>query len=127
MYGIPSDLPLQGFVGLDCSSIHLGTFQIQFHFSDAWEAHTGEISPAGGAWEVRDASGTVIDRSQDHAEREAYHVHKLIGVPVTHFTIDAPKSFTLFFKSGFSLTIYDDLEHYESFSLHINDGPGYYI
>lgn len=126
MYGVPPDLPLQRFVGLDCSFIGLGVFQIQFHFSNAGDAHTGSIS-AEGKWEMHDASGALIDQSQEHAEREAYRLHRIIGLPVTHFTIDAPRSFTLYFKGGFSLTIFDASEHYESFSLHLKGEPSFYI
>jgi hypothetical protein len=118
MHGVPSDLPLQSFVGSECSFIGLGQWQIQFHFIGTHGTDTGSISVEGN-WEFRDASGDIIDRCQEPAEREAYRVHKIIGIPVTHFVIDAPKSFAIYFECGLSLTVYDDSEQYESFSVHI--------
>ncbi len=118
MYGVPTDLPLHSFVGSECSHIGLGQWQIQFHFIGSGGIDVGNIT-IEGRWELREQSGEVIDRSQEPSERKSYCVHKIFGLPITHFVNDAPKSFTLFFRDGFSLTVYDDSEQYESFSLYI--------
>ena len=108
MYGVPADLPLQPFVGDECSQVCIGQFQLQFHFVRA-----GTIS-VEGKWELRDAADTVIDHSlcqgspEEPATREAYRIQKIIDVPVSRFSIDAPRSFTLYFTNGFSLTLFDD-------------------
>ena len=116
MYGVPSDLPLSGFVGAECNQIALGQFQIQFHF-----AGTGSILAESG-WELRNSVGEVIDRSCAHGDRECYRVHGIIDVQVARYVIDPPRSFTLYFQTGHALTIFDDSEHYECFSLHLIDG-----
>ena len=111
MHGVPSDLPLTPFVGRECNQIALGRFQVQFHFSG-----TGSIF-AEARWELRGPSGDLIDAACDHAERESYRIHIIIDVPVVRFAIDPPLSFTLFFESGHTLTIFDESDQYESFSL----------
>jgi hypothetical protein len=115
MHGVPADLPLQPFVGDECSQICIGRFQLQFHFGRA-----GRIS-VEGKWELRDAAGTIIDHSlrqgsaEEPATRETYRIQKIIDVSVSRFSIDAPTSFTLYFANGCSLTLYDDpSQSYES-------------
>jgi hypothetical protein len=112
MYGVPTDLPLQTFVGDECCQIAVGRFQLQFRFSAA-----GSIS-VEGKWALRDSAGVIIDESQEPAIRESYRIHKIIDIPVSHYTINAPMSFTLYFAGGYSLTIYDDpSQPYESFEV----------
>ena len=117
MYGVPSDLPLGRFVGQDLNQIALGRFQLQFHFSG-----TGSIF-AESRWELRGPSGEIVDAACERAERDCHRVHQVIDVPVARYSIDAQRSFTLFFKSGHALTVFDDSEQYESFSPHL-DGEG---
>jgi hypothetical protein len=111
MYGVPPDLPLDRFLGQECSLIAIGRFEIRFMFPG-----TGDIC-VFSKWEVCDGSGRVIDREQEHAERACYFVHRVIDSPVHRYVIDAPTSFTLYFENGYSLTIVDDSEQYESFSI----------
>ena len=115
MYGVPPDLPLERVLGRECVQIGIGRFEIRFSFLNAVEIHVE------GRWEVCDESGRVIDQAREHAERECYRVHKLIGSPVRRYSIDAPTSFTLFFENGYSLTVFDDSEQYESFSIQPGD------
>lgn len=111
MYGIPPDLPLDRFVGRECSLIGIGRFEIRFLFPDA-----GDICVYGG-WEIRDGSGGVIDRSRDHADRDFHRVHAVLDSPVQRFVINPSASFTLYFENGHSLTVFDDSNQFESFSI----------
>ena len=120
MYGVPEDLPLERLVGQQFNSIDLGRFQIQFHSSLVG------IS-VEGRWELRDSSGAVLDSELEHAKRDSYRIHHIIDIPITRFSLDAPRSFTLFFESGHSLTIYDSSEQYESFSVGIVGVGSYFI
>ena len=115
MYGVPSNLPLQRFVGVQLNQIALGQYQIQFHFAGA-----GSIS-VEGKWELHDSSGVLIDESQEHSTRVSYRIHVIIDKEVTSFRIDAPLSFSLVFSSGHTLKIYDDSPQYESFSIQPGD------
>lgn len=111
MYGVPSDLPLDRFVGKDCTMIAISPFQIDFTFQEA-----GIIS-VFGRWELRDRSGRLIDQEYEPDDRDCYRVHRIFGSSVVRYELDAPASFTLHFENGYSLTIFDDSEQYESFSI----------
>lgn len=121
MYGVPTDLPLERLIGQQFNFIGLGLFQIQFHASGVAAIHVE------GRWELHDPSGAVVDAAEEHADRKAYRVHHILDVPIVRFTVDAPRSFTLHFESGHSLTIYDESDHYESFSLHLDGQPSIYV
>ena len=117
MHGVSTDLPLERFVGHEFNFVGLGRFQLQFHISEVGALHVE------GRWELRDASGTLVDSDQEHAERDAYRMHRVIDTPITRFSLDAPRSFSLFFESGHSLTVYDASEQYESFAIHFTGEP----
>ncbi len=121
MYGISEELPFASFVGEECSRIGLGQFQIQFDFSGGRRSICAE-----GRWELRGAEGQLVDQAMPHHQREGYYVHPVIDQAVRSYVVDAPSSFTLQFENGYTLTIYDDQEQYECFSLH-TEGQSYYI
>jgi len=114
MYGVPKDLPLQRFVGDSICQIAVGLHDVHFHFNKA-----GNINVDGGKWQIHDASGAVVDESIEGlpSTRQQYRVHVIIDSEVVKSEIDAPRSFTLTFSSGHKLTIFDDSEMYESFSI----------
>ena len=114
MHGIPIDLPLQRFVGDSVCQIALGTHGVHFRFNEA-----GSIHVEGGKWQLHDAAGKVIDESIEGlpSTRECHRVHVILDNAVTKFELDVPHSFTLTFRTGHTLTIYDDSEQYESFSI----------
>lgn len=112
MYGVPADLPLQRFIGQECTLIGIGRFEIRFLFASCGDIHVNS------RWEICDDRGRIIDRMVEHAERTSYCIHKIIDIPVNRFEIDPPRSFTLHFENGWSLTIFDDSDQYESFSIH---------
>jgi uncharacterized oligopeptide transporter (OPT) family protein len=121
MYGVSADLPIQPFVGQELNQICLGRFQTQLRFLGA-----GTIS-VEGRWELRDNAGEIVDRAEEHDTRESYRVHRLIDVAVVRFSIDPPRSFTLFFGNGLALTVFDDSEQYESFSIQLDGQPPLYV
>ncbi|MEY2521229.1 MAG: hypothetical protein QOF24_2988 [Verrucomicrobiota bacterium] len=116
MHGVPADLPLAGFVGCTLDQVCIGQHQLQFHFSGERGVGGGRISVEGG-WQAQDAAGALFDGFQEHSVRQQYRIHTLLGRTVIEFSIDAPRSFQLAFDSGDRLTIYDDSERYESFSV----------
>jgi len=117
MYGVPADLPIAKFVGAEFNQVCLGRFQLQLHASG-----TGSIS-VEGRWELRDSRGELLDAACEHEDREAYRVHHIIDVPIAAAEIDAPRSFTIRFQNGCSLTVFDDTPQHEACSLNI-DGMG---
>jgi len=126
MHGVPVDLPLAGFVGCTLDQICIGQFQLQFHFSGERGTGGGRISVEGG-WDLQDSAAAEIDCDQEHYERQHYKLHVLLGRTVSSFTIDAPRSFQLLFDSGHRLTVYDDNERYETFSVEPADEAGVFI
>ena len=121
MYGVPKDLPLQRFVGDSICQIAFGQHGIHFNFEKG-----GSICVDFGKWQIHDKSGAIVDESIEGlpSARQYYRVHVILGSEVTKFEIDAPRSFTLTFSSGHKLTVYDDSEQYESFSI---EPDGIYI
>jgi len=89
--------------------------QIQFRFDD------DHVISVEGGWEIVDASGCRVDRTQNHSDRTAYHVHAILESPVEAFRIDAPNSFTLCFQNGYALTVFDNSDDFESFSIQPED------
>jgi hypothetical protein len=121
MYGVSADLPLQPFVGKEFNQIALGRFQIQLHASG-----TGSLF-VEGRWELRSADGTLVDAEEEHELRTAFRLHRILDVPIRSFHIDPSRAFTLTFGNGLSLTVFDDSEQYESFSLHLDGRPSLYV
>ena len=121
MYGVRTDLPLQRFLGDSICQIALGQHGIHFNFAKA-----GSINVDFGKWQIHDNSGTIVDESIEGlpSARQHYRVHVILGSEVTKFEIDAPRSFSITFSCGHKLTIYDDSEKFESFSI---EPDGIYI
>jgi hypothetical protein len=116
MYGVPANLDLTPFHGTTLDYIQLAQYIIYFHFDAPQLTHIG----VEGGWELRDASGQLLDQQVDSAEREAYRLHVLLGREVTGSEVSAPNSFALVFGSGHWLRVFDDSAQYESF--HIQPG-----
>src|SRR5436309_875186 len=111
MYGVPADLDLSIFHGDYLTQIGIGQYDLQFVFG------RGGVISVWGHWELRAADGHLLDWAQEHAEREAYGVHFVLGKSVVSWQDDPPKSLTLTFDGGMVLTVFDDSEQYESFSI----------
>jgi hypothetical protein len=113
MYGVPEQLNLSSFKGATLIQLRIGECIIHFQF----DPDTNIIS-VEGKWELKDATGTVVDESTDtNAERDAYRLHVILGKTVESYAIDPPKSFSLRFETGHVLTVFDDSDQYESFSI----------
>jgi hypothetical protein len=126
MRGVPIDLPLTSFAGCTLDQICIGQFELQFRFSGERGTGGGSISVEGG-WELQDSASSVIESEMEHSEREHYTLHVLLGRIVSSFSVDAPDSFQLVFDSGHRLSIFDDNDHYETFSVIPAVGTGGYI
>jgi hypothetical protein len=112
MHGVPEDLDLRHFLGSYLTQVCIGKYQLQFNFS------AGENLSVEGGWQLKDVAGVVLDQGirDDSSERAFYRVHVLLGATVVGSEVDLPRSFTLFFNNGMTLTVLDDSQQYESFS-----------
>lgn len=118
MHGVPKDLNLTRFHGATLIQVAIGEFQQQFIFSNP-ELHIS----VEGAWAIRNAAGVTVDRSQANDQRDSFKVHLLLGRSIVKSEVDSPRSFTLSFDNGWTLTVFDSSAQYESFS--INPGNVY--
>ena len=116
MYGVPAELDLTPFIGVDLNQIGLGRFQVSFCFSGA-----GTIA-CTGHWELRAPNGELIDAECPHESRDCYRLHQILDLQVVRYSVDPPRSFTLVFGTGHALTVYDDSEQYESVLLRMDSG-----
>jgi hypothetical protein len=122
MYGVPTDLDLRALHGARLDQLCLGPFQLEFHFS------SGHAISVEGSWRVSGATGVTIDESHGRVggrpgneSHAGWRVRDLLSDVVRSIRVDAPQSFTLEFASGRLLTIFDDSEEYESFSIQPGD------
>jgi hypothetical protein len=115
---VPGDLNLSLFMGATLVQVCLGQYEIQFNFQ-----RNGGISSISceGEWRIVDAGGNVIDYAKENSEREAYRVQVLLGQEVVETVIDAPHSFSLRFRAGHTLQVFDSSDRYESFSIQPGD------
>jgi len=127
MGGVPLDLPLDGFVGCSITSIRINMAIILLYFSHEERERLEEGLDIEGGWELKDGSNNVIDYDPLRSDRteggvcatrhEAYRLQRLFMKKVTRYSIDPPRSFTLYFEDDYKLTVYDDSEKYESFNV----------
>ena len=111
MYGVPKNLNLSPFLGRTLIQLGIGEFQVQFVFHPE-----GNISVEGD-WELRDADGSLVDRSISNDKRPEYRLHRLLGHEVARWEIEPPTSLSLSFTNGCVLRIFDNSKQYESFSI----------
>jgi hypothetical protein len=112
MHGVPANLDLGPFHGDYLTQVCIGLHDLQFKFGGC-----GYIC-VWGRWEVRDAAGLLLDQAVDHpAARECYRVHRLLMATVVGSRVDPPRSFSLVFDNGMTLSVFDDSEQYESCSI----------
>ena len=112
MHGVPADLDLSKFKDATLIQLAIGEHEIQFRF------HPNRTILVQGHWELRDTAGRLIDKDEaNNAQREAYRLHIILGRDIENCSVSAPHSFSLRFKSGHVLTVFDDSKQYESFSI----------
>ncbi len=111
MHGVPRDLDVRRFQGDSLIQIALGEWQIQFLFQ------SGTNISVDGHWELKNSSGVLMDKAMENVERENYKIHYLLGRTVVETMLAAPTSFTLVFDNGMSVTVFDDSDQFESFSI----------
>jgi Family of unknown function (DUF6188) len=113
MYGVPAGLDLTFFCGDCLTQLCLGQYQVQLKFG------RGGTIAVEGSWQLKDATGDLLAHVTDCEvfSESAARLYVLLGATVTRSTVDPPVSFTLFFDNGISLTVIDDSDRYESFSI----------
>ncbi len=126
MYGVPADLDLTPFIGAYLTQICLGPFDLNFRFSSG--TSSGIAISVEGSWSLTDANGNILDESDGRVgeapgnrSRGGWRLRDLLADTVESGQVDPPRSFSLSFASGRNLTIFDDDDQYESFSIQPGD------
>lgn len=114
MYGVPKDLEKHLPIGETLIQLLIGEFQIQFQFDE----HNISVE---GMWRLNDIDDNPIDSNKRDNKNVETHLPVLLGKKAISCFVHAPQSFTLVFEKGYRLTIYDDSQQYESFSIQPGD------
>ena len=97
----------------------LGQYQIQFLFA------SGAGISVEGRWELTDSAGAVVDGadrdSLPYSQPRPLKVHLLLGKTVTECAVKRSHFLSLRFDSGHTLSVFEDSEQYESFSIQPGD------
>jgi hypothetical protein len=110
MHRIPKSLDLAPLCGLEVIQVAIGQNEVILRF------HPEGAIRLEGAWILKDADGAVIDRSMEHADRDAWRVPKVLGRKIMQCVVRDDRHLDVFFD-GAVLAIEDDSDHYETFSI----------
>ncbi len=115
MFGVPSNLDLKHFTGVECTQVCLGLHQVQIHFAKAVSISIE------GRWELCDSDGEILDQSKNLKQQECMRLHVIVGRTVVETRIAAPKSITIVFDNGLVLEVFDSSHEFESFQIQPGD------
>ena len=110
MHRIPKSLDLAPLLGLEVIQVEIGQNEVIFNFFP-----DGMIRLEGG-WILKGEDGTVIDHSMEHAARDAWRVHKVLGCKIVKCVVRDDQHLDIFFD-GAVLEIQDDSDNYETFAI----------
>ena len=115
MYGVPKDLDLSAFIGQTVEDVIIGPHDVQIRMNPDLN-----ISIMG-SWELRDASGTIVDQAPDRniasfctSVTIPTWLPRIVNRTFVRLEISPPEWFELEFDTGDRLRVYDDSPHYES-------------
>ena len=110
MHRIPKSLDLAPLLGLEVIQVAIGHNEVIFNF------HPEGMIRVEGGWVLKAEDGAVIDLSMEHADRDAWRVHKIIGCKIVKCMVRDDQHLDIFFD-GAVLEIQDDSDHYETFAI----------
>lgn len=115
MYRIPADFDWSVLEGLEVIQVCIDQFNLLL-----------QLHPKGSInlqceWSLRDSAGIGIDRHIEHSERKSWRVHCLLAKKITKCIRASERVLIFEFEGGFVLTIEDDSDQYESFSIQVGE------
>jgi len=120
MHGVPRNLPVQFFVGMTLTEFRPRMNVIQFCFSSppADNPRSLEVHVEGD-WRLASEDGATLAMCEgDPQQEEVYRlIESFVGQQVVAAAVDAPCSFTFTFATGITMTVFDNSESFESFSI----------
>jgi len=114
VYGLPKNIDLTFFQGMELELISFGSAQIQFYFS-------GGIHIGFGGKLSHLSRGEVVVWEEGSPLAIAGGVLSLIGSRVTRVEGLPDGTLTLGFSNQEVLVLYDDSDHYESYTIRHGD------
>ncbi|MBI2512552.1 MAG: hypothetical protein HYV96_11265 [Opitutae bacterium] len=110
MHRIPKSIDLTPLLGLEVMQIAISQNEVIFRLHPE-----GEIR-LEGAWILKRGDKTVIDRSMEHAKRDAWCVHEILGNKITRCVVRDERHLEVHFADAV-LEIEDDSDYYETFAI----------
>ncbi len=110
MHRIPKGLDLSPLVGLEITSLSIGQHEVILRF------HPEGSVRMEGAWTLKDKKGIIIDESMEHADRDSWRIHKLLGSKIAKCVVRDGQHLDVHFDD-YVLEIEDDSDHYETFAI----------
>ncbi len=114
MYGLPKDIDLSFFLGKELEQIAFSPGQIQWFFSDGIHiGFSGEFSHS--------TQGKITVWDEDMPLVNAASVLSLVGAKVVDVEALTDGTLTLRFSNSETIALYDNSEHYESYTIRHGD------
>jgi hypothetical protein len=110
MHRIPEGTDFSPLLGSEVTSISLGMHEINLCF------HPEGSIRMEGAWSLKNQDGATVDTAMEHADRETWQVHKILGKKITSCVAQAKDRLVIQFED-YTLEIEDDSDHYECFAI----------
>ena len=111
MFGVAEDLDLSGLVDKTLQSISIGAQQLKLAFDDDWSVYLQ------GPWQLETAAGQVAEGKRESLLLTVDDLKPLVGGIVEFAAPMPPDRITLEFGMRGRLTLIDDSELVESFSI----------
>lgn len=92
MHRLPKSLDLTPLCGLEVIQVIIGQNEVILLF------HPEGVIRLEGAWILKDEDGAVIDRSMEHADRDAWRVHKVLGRKIMQCVVRDERYLDVFFR-----------------------------
>jgi len=115
MYGVPKDLDLSAFIGQTVLQVAIGPHDLQINI------HPDLNISLTGRWEMRDATGNIVDQSPDGSIASfctsvtiPTWLPRIVSRTFVRLEISPPVWFELEFDTGDRLRVFDDSPYYES-------------
>jgi hypothetical protein len=115
MYRIAPDIDWSFLEGLEVTQVCFDQFNLLLSLYP-----TGSIN-IEGEWALHDSKGKEVDRRVEHSARDCWRVHRLLGTKIIKCVRVSDRVLGLHLDDRSVLTITDDSDQYETFSVQFKD------
>lgn len=111
MFGVAEDLELSGLQGRQLKQVAVGAERIELGFDDEWRI-TIECS-----WRLERAGEVIASGGRGRLLDEVDRLNEIVGSKATRVDVNSPDRIVLTMADTSTLTLIDDSEMLESFSI----------